>query len=406
MACRRRTEWRLGRGRTNAQGGTPRCAERPIAEWYRRVVNDALRARSKNTVSSIVIAATLLALGAGACDKSKQGSTATPPEKNAPAQETPAKPAPPAPAPTGPIADRLQQQAGTVPVVFVLGKQGVRAVTADGKLLATLVAQPVDDTAYGSYAASDGIYWYVDQTKLYAIDLRAETASPMLVADQLPAKTFIEIQREIVRPGTFNLRSSTIVATPGAIADPDESQFVRLVWATIPHAEMGELHLVAGKWLADRAKRSMTPPSAPTWKQHIDELPGLDKGFRDCDDRDSCSGADSFGASGWDWFVAKFGDCKNGCKWLCLLYDPSTKKVAVPAAKPAWSLPDDFDAPPAEPYRKPGSCGAFAFDDAGKHYFLRGGRTVCEIGAGCTDMGGTVAGFLRPGALLAPLNSY
>jgi len=39
----------------------------------------------------------------------------------------------------------------------------------------------------------------------------------VLVADQLPAKTFIETQREIVRPGTFNLHSSTIVATPGAI---------------------------------------------------------------------------------------------------------------------------------------------------------------------------------------------
>lgn len=102
-------EWRCtadAMPHTHPVGAGEEWILRSPVEWCRRVVKHSLRAWSKNIVSSIVIVATLVALAAAACDKSKQGSTATPPEKNAPAQETPTNPAPPAPAPTGPIAPK------------------------------------------------------------------------------------------------------------------------------------------------------------------------------------------------------------------------------------------------------------------------------------------------------------
>jgi len=145
-----------------------------------------------------------------------------------------------------------------------------------------------------------------------------------------------------------------------------------------------KVKLVGAKWFAKQKKRAPRPqPPAPKVGELTGKLVALPEGVGECDGSSAeCGDTMAFGDTGFQLIVTSSG-CGDACHLSCLLYDPRTKKFAVPsAAQSPWS------ATPA--VEDAGSCMSEDYGlRAGGEYYIGGNRcTVSAAGVACVAADG------------------
>jgi hypothetical protein len=281
------------------------------------------------------------------------------------------------------------------PVLLVADGGGVVARTVDGTRQTRLVVGAVEHPLYD---APRGVLWFVQAHHLYALDLGAARAAPVVVIPRMPALPF----------SPWGCDSCVWIDVPHARVavehrdyddEPDDRHFadqiatsrVAAVDVSAPGHEL--LQRLRVRVSADTLRLAATVEVGPEI-----ELPASARAGRrpDCWKRDECCAAGCGHVSPLPALRLELlvvgRHCQCGklpgppCEALCVLRDPISGQVASIVNPARWSA----DAEPAP-------C-AVDLDESGVAYVaddLNGASYLCTR-EGCERLRGDVLGWLTP----------
>lgn len=217
------------------------------------------------------------------------------------------------------------------------------------------------------------LVWFRDGEHLRVLDLRREGAPVHTIARGMPDEHRLWIARgsEIIDPN-----------------DGCDLSYVSLDWTEQPKLEpiltdAPNLRLDDGGWLAAELERAARPVVVK--QGFFGKAVRLPRRVMECEDPADCGKTGPFGGGFLLVLVrdALGGDCVERA---CLAFDPKTKRFATPPKIAAWGSAQQTP---------PGTCGPYLFDER-RRFFLVDHR-LCELGQGCSDVGGEALGWLVPG---------
>lgn len=281
-----------------------------------------------------------------------------------------------------PEASPAPPSAPVAEVAIAYGKAGLKLGDT------ALVPGQVDAAAWDS---AQELLWFTKGATLHVIDLRDPQRTAVPIAEKMPDGGFAVTGVSTADSGTSyaGLYPILVLGAKPKI-DPGSGAYGG-IWEDQDkdaRKKIAEIKLVGTPWLTAQVGRKPARPAAPAATFAEAARVALPKGAGECDDKDMCGTARTFGPTTYRLVVTSHS-CGDACHTGCALYDPAGKKYTNPEAGGPWG-------------RRPegsGTCDGYVFSPSGTSYL--NGHSVCRIAAtvDCTQTEDwTYAGWSRGAA--------